>query len=217
MRRLTQIPDLHSKKIATAHANLTRLTGMVAEHARAVAAAEAEHVAALASDRAALARAMREGKPEPEPESPRAQSGVDDAKRRHEAAQQAVIEAEEALADLIETERATLQRQATERLDAKRQAFRAAVDALAGANAELAVEEKTAQWLSEWPAGKFAGGRRFVADLPPQPNGDPLAVEDVLEALRKRGLPPEPRRPPGALRFESGAVAPSSPMIETLT
>jgi hypothetical protein len=218
MRRLTQIPELHSKKIAAAHANLTRLAGTAAELARAIAVAEAGHVAALTEDRDALAKATREGKPEPKPASKKAKGAIETAKRRHEAAEQAVTEAEQALADLIEAERPVLQRQAAERLDARRQAYRAAVDALAAANAELAVEEKTEQWLAQWPDGKFAGGRRFVADLPPQPNGDPVAVEDVLDALRKRGLPPEPHRARGALRFDSGAVAPPSPpMIESLT
>jgi hypothetical protein len=213
-----QIPDLHSKAVAEAHDNHIRLVRKLAEHERTVAVAEAGHKAALAGDRDALAAAMREGKPEPKPSAGKAEAALKDATLRLEAARQAVAEAERAVADVIEAGLAALKAQGNQRVEVKRKTFRAALDALAVANAELAVEEAAMQWLGAWPDGKLGGGRRILADLPAARNGDPLGVPEVLDALRKRGLPPEPYRPPGALRVvEPGTVlAPSQPMLESM-
>lgn len=97
----------------------------------------------------------------------------------------------------------------TARGSARREKFTGALEVLERAHAELAVEEAAAGWLNRWPDGKVGVGERYVADLPATPNGDPVTAEAMLDALRTRRLPPEPRRPAGALRLtERGMINP---------
>jgi hypothetical protein len=63
-----------------------------------------------------------------------------------------------------------------------------------------------------------------VADLPKNRNGELHGVPEVLDALHKRGLPPEPEPPisaPRVVEEAAGAVNPNAPerserLMETL-
>jgi hypothetical protein len=215
---IPRIPDLHNKAVAKAHQNHAGLVRKLAEQQRVVETAAAAHQGALAADRDALAKAMREGRPEPKPRAANAQEAMVQAKRRHEALEQAVAEDAQAFAGLIETNLATLKQETGKRVQGARAKFLSALEAVEATHGELAVEEATAGWLNHWPDGKGNVGQRFVTDLPRKRNDEPLTTEEVFAALHKRGLPPEPRRPAGALRItEQGMINPSrEPLIETL-
>jgi multidrug efflux pump subunit AcrA (membrane-fusion protein) len=214
---MPQIPELHNKQVQKVHQNQVRLVRELAEQERTVALAKAKYEAALAADVDAAAQARLEARPRPKPTASKADEELKDARSELSAARLAVEKAEQAVADTIERSLPELKQQAGKRVQGARAKFISALDALTAAHAELAIEEAGAAWLRQWPNGKGNVGARYVTDLPPARNGDPLTTDAVLDALRKRGLPPEPHRPPGALRaFEPGTVVVREPMIETL-
>jgi hypothetical protein len=220
MPPLDQIPDLHNKQIQKAHENRVRVVRELAQQTRTVELAKAEHAAALAADVDAAANARLEERPKPKPSAEKAEEALEDATSELAAAQLAVEKAERAVADAIERSIPELKQQAGKRVQDARAKFLSTLEALEAAHRDLAVEEACAGWLRQWPNGKGNVGARYVTDLPPAPNGDPHTTDEVLDALRKRGLPPEPHRPPGALRLaglEQGTVVVASPMIESLT
>jgi hypothetical protein len=206
--QIPKIPNLHDRTVTKAHDNRVRLVRELATQERAVAVAEAEHQAALVSDRDALAKAYREGTSEPEPIAAKAHTAVVEEQRRHEALKQATEEAGQAVADVIESRRGALEQAAAKRLATARERFLAIIDQLEMAHADVAAEEATTAWLARFPDNRGGAGRaRRVTALPPARNGEPLELADVTTALRKLGSQPEPRTPENALpTFERGAV-----------
>src|SRR2546423_3208083 len=97
-----QIPALHDKAIAKAHAKHVDLVHRRAEQGRAVAEAQAAPEAALAADDGARAEAEFEGKPEPKPTSDATERALRDAQQRQKALAGAVEKAERAVAEAIQ-------------------------------------------------------------------------------------------------------------------
>src|SRR5205814_2013932 len=106
------------------------------------------------------------------------------------ALRQAVEDEEAALDAAVAKHRGEIDRDLRKALDKARSEYLKLLDSLIVKHAELSVREAELRWVH---GGKWIPtGRPGLAEIP-QRNGDPIHVETVLEALRSRGVAPEPK------------------------
>ena len=159
---------------------------------------------------------MREGKSEPKPGAGKAQDAMVEAKRRHEALEQAVAEDAQAVADLIETNLALLKTQAGERLEARRKRLGPRRAHRRGRRARRRGDDAAmALGVSEGQARRRPALRRRPAAAAQRGTGWRLGGARRAAQARPTTEGPKPATAP---RWEPGtvAVAEHPPMIETL-
>ena len=148
-------PTITNKAIATAAAELTRLAREASVAKEAAAALEAARAEVEALDRAALGRALAEGKADP------GTNAIDDhdraiaeAHRRHEALESAVVEAGATFSASV-TRHGAAWLEALELEAGKARArYASTVAAMVAARAQVDELAATARWIRRWPSPK---------------------------------------------------------------
>lgn len=196
MQTLSLPPISHPKIAKTARAYVTLADELRAllTHAQGV---EQRRAAATRSDREALAEAIRSGKSDPGTAAiEKLDAEFAAARRRVEALQLAIGNAQHDLEASIEQHRSEW-RESLERDAVKqREALRGAIEAMRQAHATLALTHAVSAWLAEFPQrtkwSPHAGS--WIPGLT-QPDGTPFSVDDVTVALLELAEPPNPKTP----------------------
>ena len=180
-------------------ANLTRLHTELREAQDAAGNAKQAQRAAVEKDRRALAKAMREGKPEPKESAvAKADAALAAAERRREALQLAVDEQEDRILALVEENRDVWAADVDRAQEKVRERQRRALDEIRAAANDAADVGRLRAFL-ERPDGKGAAAtwNPHVSGLVGR-SGEPYHLGDVVDALSATVDPPAtPEAPEG--------------------
>lgn len=179
-------PEL--QKAIETHARLLRERQLTA---RRLDALEDDRRRAVEGDRKRLARAIRDGKPEPEPKATqKVEAEMAGARRRLDALGEAVEEAEAELVAVVDEFRERWAEDVAERIAKGRVRYAKAIEILDGARDDLMSHLAVEYWLRTFPENKgFRVPPGLLRDLVGR-NGDPYAGPAVIAALRDEAAPP---------------------------
>jgi ribosomal 50S subunit-associated protein YjgA (DUF615 family) len=190
----------YRKLVSDRHMALTRLGKLEADRRRAVE-----------RDRQALARALRDGKPDPGDKSvEKIDTDMANTRRTVEALEIAIAEAEVDLIGVVDEHKDGWVGDVDERIEESTVAYLAAVEQVEATRTTLTEAVALKRFLHTFPDHGYAPGHWPVFGLI-APNGDPFRWDQVVDALRKDA---EVARTP-ARKAEPEAVA-SGPIREQL-
>jgi hypothetical protein len=163
------------------HAALTRIGVLESKRARAAEA-----------DRLALARALREEKPDPGDKSvEKIDKDLANTRRIIESLEIAIEEVEQELIGIVDEHQAEWLESANEQIEAETQEYVAAIDTLEAARSKVAASVGLKRFLHTFPEHGYSAGHWPVFGLlrvgsqGPGDPGEPYFWNDVVEALRK--------------------------------
>lgn len=188
---------LQFEAIGDAVKRITELSERLRAERQTVDRARTEVDAAKAADRAALAQALVDGKPDPGAKATaKAEARRDQAQRMTEALTEALENAGRQLARTIQEETPRLLTEAQARMDTAREAYVARIDELAAAHRELQEAAATVGWLKESGMGRYRP-TAYLAHAPiPITDAGPTAILAILDGLRAGVAPPAPKPKP---------------------
>jgi hypothetical protein len=155
---------------------------------------------AIVKDRAALAVAIREGKPDPGDKTvEKIEKEMQACKRRLEALEHALDDAESDLVAVVDDHRDGWLPETEEALAKAREEYAERVEEVAKARARVSAAWGLAHWLRHFPNEEVGAiSYRVRSSLVPplkSQNGDPYPFETVISALRDDAQP-APATPP---------------------
>lgn len=148
---------------------------------------------AIAADRAALGKAIKDGKPDPGDKNvEKIEKEIAACNRRLEALEHALDAAESDLLDVLDANRDAWVEELDEAVVQAQAQYAAAVEAAAAASHAYSTSLALRNWVRSFPDGEttFRVRERFVPRLKNQ-NGGAFYVSDVLTALREDATPQE--------------------------
>jgi len=186
------IPQSGWRELEKARAIYERLTSEYRSTRLLLQTLGVERQAALESDREGHAKALREGKSEPDAGGVgKVDTKIETAKRKLDALELAIDESEDELIALVEAKNPRWLNANAQEQETKRKAYAEAIEQLAQAREELAVSRATERWLRDFPRRE----RKPRVVLWPLPglrnelNQEPLAWESLLACFRADAAP----------------------------
>ena len=179
---------------------------------------------AIARDRLALAKALREGGEDPGDQAvEKIDKDMANTHRIIESLEIAIEDAEQELIGVVDEHQAKWIAEADEEIDADVEAYSAAVDELEAKRTKLTESVALKRFFNTFPEHGYRPGHWHVFGLI-SPNGDPFRWDQVTEALRndaevaQSGRKPKPEQAPDgppkvyehALRVEDPGLAAGS-------
>ena len=173
-----------------------RLTSARREAYAAVSRLNQEHDAALETERATRAVAIREGKPDPGTKrSDKLAADVKAQLRTVEATEDAIAATRRDLVAAVERHRDEWADTVEAAVEAARDRYLAAVDELEVAHAHMGSAANLRSWLRDFPGeARWKPGTYYqrVKGLPGRGSEESLGMASALAALRNVGAPPPP-------------------------
>jgi seryl-tRNA synthetase len=146
---------------------------------------------AIHQDRDALARAIREGKPDPgNKKIEQIEKETEACRRRVEALELALDDAESEIMDVLDEHRSEWAEEVRAEVLEAQAAYAEAVEAVAAARHKVSMKFSLLFWIEGFPDTQTSYRVRgsYVGKLKAQ-NGDPYIFDQVVEALREDAQP----------------------------